>query len=254
MNESLNRHAGLGRCVVVKESPQRQYVCDSDICDNRPCCRIRRIRAEIHDWQNDVAVDRKFVGRTLQSAVTALPPHRHYPHGLIPTLYTTPQYRTRRRTNRGRTLAAALQPRAQVHLFTIDIKYPYTRIRRFSRIRRTYSHRWRCHRRESGPKARLRPETIRVLIGCGAGAGIAGIFELRSEACFSPSRYCRSSRGQLLFWLQFIACIVSSMTAYVLSGCTYDINFNQTVPFEISIIPGIAGESSAVYIHYITGL
>ena len=90
-----------------------------------------------------------------------------------------------------------------------------------------------------GRRLELRPETIRVLIGCGAGAGIAGIFKSPVGGVLFTLEVLQVELGTITILAQFIACIVSSMTAYVLSGCTYDINFNQTVPFDISIIPWV---------------
>lgn len=83
----------------------------------------------------------------------------------------------------------------------------------------------------------LSPETIRVLIGCGAGAGIAGIFKSPIGGVLFTLEVLRLELKTVTVLAQFVSCIVSAMTAYVLSGCTYDIDFNQTIPFDIHIMP-----------------
>lgn len=92
-----------------------------------------------------------------------------------------------------------------------------------------------------GTKLGLRPETVRVLIGCGAGAGIAGIFKSPVGGILFTLEVLQLELTTMTVLAQFVACIVSAMTAYVLSGCTYDINFDQTVPFNIHILPWVIG-------------
>ncbi len=86
----------------------------------------------------------------------------------------------------------------------------------------------------------LSPQTVRVLIGCGAGAGIAGIFKSPVGGVLFTLEVLGLELTTTTVLAQFIGCIISAMTAYVLSGCTYDINFNQTIPFDISIMPWVA--------------
>ena len=88
-----------------------------------------------------------------------------------------------------------------------------------------------------GHRLGLRPDMVRVLIGCGAGAGIAGIFKSPIGGVLFTLEVLQLELTTINVLAQFVACIISSMTAYVLSGCTYDINFNQTVPFDLHIIP-----------------
>lgn len=90
-----------------------------------------------------------------------------------------------------------------------------------------------------GRKLGLRPDLVRVLIGCGAGAGIAGIFKSPLGGVLFTLEVLQLELTTTTVLAQFIACIVSSMTAYVLSGCTYDIDFIQTAPFDLSIMPWV---------------
>lgn len=90
-----------------------------------------------------------------------------------------------------------------------------------------------------GQKLGLRPELVRVLIGCGAGAGIAGIFKSPLGGVLFTLEVLQLELSTKTVLAQFIACIVSSMTAYVLSGCTYDIHFIQATGFNLNIIPWV---------------
>lgn len=90
-----------------------------------------------------------------------------------------------------------------------------------------------------GRKFGLKPELIRVLVGCGAGAGIAGIFKSPLGGVLFTLEVLQLELTTTTVLAQFISCIVSSMTAYVLSGCTYDIDFIQTVPFDLGIMPWV---------------
>jgi len=90
-----------------------------------------------------------------------------------------------------------------------------------------------------GKRLGLRPEFVRVLIGCGAGAGIAGIFKSPLGGVLFTLEVLQLELTTVTVLAQFIACIISAMTAYVLSGCTYDINFIQAIPFDLKIIPWV---------------
>ncbi len=79
-------------------------------------------------------------------------------------------------------------------------------------------------------------ETIYLLIACGAGAGIAGIF----KAPVGGALFTIEVLGMALTTVSVIALFASSisaaMTAYVLSGCTLDITWNHNISFEPSML------------------
>lgn len=87
--------------------------------------------------------------------------------------------------------------------------------------------------------AGLTPKLMRVIVGCGAGAGIAGIF----KAPIGGALFSIEVLGMQLMTVSvialFLSCIISAATAYLLSGCTPDIFYAEAVPFEYKVIPWI---------------
>lgn len=87
--------------------------------------------------------------------------------------------------------------------------------------------------------AGLSPKMMKVIVGCGAGAGIAGIF----KAPLGGALFSIEVLGMQLMTVSIIAlftsCIISGATAYLLSGCTPDVYFAESAPFEYRIIPWI---------------
>ncbi len=96
--------------------------------------------------------------------------------------------------------------------------------------------------------------TLKIMIGCGAGAGIAGIFLAPVGGAMFTLELLRLSMSTILVVSLIVACLVSAMTAYVCNGLNYDINFIQTVPFEVKIIvPALVlGVLCGVYSSYYT--
>ncbi len=80
---------------------------------------------------------------------------------------------------------------------------------------------------------------LRVMIGIGAGAGIAGIFKAPIGGALFTIEVLMLEMTTLPVITLIISCIASSMTAYALSSCTYDINVAHQVIFDTSIIPWV---------------
>ena len=101
---------------------------------------------------------------------------------------------------------------------------------------------------------------LRLMIGIGAGAGIAGIFKAPIGGALFTIEVLMLEITTLSVITLIISCIASSMTAYVLSSCTYDINVINPVEFDTSIIPwvilfgGLCGLYSVYYTKIMTSL
>lgn len=78
---------------------------------------------------------------------------------------------------------------------------------------------------------------MRLMIGIGAGAGIAGIFKAPLGGALFTIEVLMLEMTTLSMIALIISCIASSMTAYTLSAWTYDINVTSPVAFEPSILP-----------------
>lgn len=85
----------------------------------------------------------------------------------------------------------------------------------------------------------LRPRLMMLLVGCGAGAGIAGIFKSPLGGALFTLEVLRMPLTTFSVLLLLVTVVAASMTAYVLSGCTLDIPFDQSLPFDPSLLPFI---------------
>lgn len=74
--------------------------------------------------------------------------------------------------------------------------------------------------------SRLSPEMVMVLIGCGAGAGIAGIFKAPMGGALFTFEVLRLGLSTLSILAVIVASIVAAMTAYWLGGYTTDLTMN----------------------------
>ena len=83
-----------------------------------------------------------------------------------------------------------------------------------------------------GQKFKLPPRLLMILIGCGAGAGIAGIFKSPLGGVMFTLEVLGMSMGAVAVIALFIACLVSGMTAYGLSGFTTDVPLVNVQHFD----------------------
>lgn len=78
-----------------------------------------------------------------------------------------------------------------------------------------------------GQALKLPDEMLRVLIGCGAAAGIAGIFKSSVGGAMFAFEALAMELSMVAVIGVFAASITASLTAYILSGCTTDLAFSN---------------------------
>ncbi|MDE7393311.1 MAG: chloride channel protein, partial [Muribaculaceae bacterium] len=80
---------------------------------------------------------------------------------------------------------------------------------------------------------------LRILIGIGAGCGIAGIFQAPiGGALFTLEVMALEITTFSVIGL-VIGCLMAGVTAYMLSGCTMDIPYHAVKAFDPSVLPAV---------------
>lgn len=102
---------------------------------------------------------------------------------------------------------------------------------------------------------RIKPHMIMILTGCGAAAGIAGIFKAPIGGALFAIEVLRIEVSTVATIGIFLATLAASLTAYILSGYTLDINVISPEAFDNTTLPWtmllgiICGLYSLYYTH-----
>ncbi len=78
----------------------------------------------------------------------------------------------------------------------------------------------------------LSPDLMRIMVGCGAGAGIAGIFKAPLAGALFSLEVLHVELTNPAILALFLAVVIASLTAYTVSGFTFDVMMDQSVPFD----------------------
>lgn len=97
---------------------------------------------------------------------------------------------------------------------------------------------------------------LMVMIGCGAGAGIAGIFKAPLGGFLFALEVIKLQMTTMAIMAVLLSCVTSALVAYTLSGFTVDLSYIQIAPFEprLLVIILIFGIVCGLYSVYYTAI
>ena len=85
------------------------------------------------------------------------------------------------------------------------------------------------------------PRQIRVMIGCGAGAGIAGIFKSPLGGALFTLEVLKMKLDTLSVLVLFVTTLFGGITTYILTGFTFNIDMARLSDFDMGLMGWTAG-------------
>lgn len=83
----------------------------------------------------------------------------------------------------------------------------------------------------------LSPDTLRILVGCGAGAGIAGIFKAPIGGALFAVEVMGIELCTVTVMALMVCCVSAWLTSYLTSGMTLDLPMHSVTDFDAHLIP-----------------
>lgn len=100
------------------------------------------------------------------------------------------------------------------------------------------------------------PQMMRTLVGCGAGAGIAGIYKAPVGGMLYTIEVLGLEVTTMSVMLLVVTCLTAGLMAFLLSDMTLDMTFSHAATFDMSTIPWllVLGLCCGIYSAYYAGI
>lgn len=80
------------------------------------------------------------------------------------------------------------------------------------------------------------PRQVRVMIGCGAGAGIAGIFKSPLGGALFTLEVLKMKLDTLSVLVLFVSALFGGVTTFILTGCTFNVDMGALTDFDMRLL------------------
>lgn len=86
----------------------------------------------------------------------------------------------------------------------------------------------------------MSPDQIRVMIGCGAGAAIAGIFKAPIGGALFTLEVLKMKLDTMSVLTLFVSALFGGLTTYALTGFTFNIDIHRLIDFDMTLLGWVA--------------